>query len=383
MAFVPSTLKIGILGAGQLGKMLAQEASKLDIELHFLDKSKDYPAGKITRFFTEGDFTDYADVLNFGRHLNTIGIEIENVNLQALHELKSIGKKVIPDPGILEIIQDKGLQKIFFKKHQIPTAPFTLYDQIESILQDIELGKLKYPFVQKSRKGGYDGKGVSIIRSENDLDKLLVGPTVVEQMANIEKELSVICINGQKNERLAYPVVEMDFHPEANLVEYLLSPAQIETNLSAQAQSIALRISELLQIEGLLAVEMFQNKDGSIWVNELAPRPHNSGHHTLDDGSCSQFANQIRVLANLPLGTVMPDRFAILINLIGSEGFYGPVKYLGIEECSTLPGIHIHLYGKSETKPNRKMGHVCITDIDLEKCKEKANFVRQTIIVTS
>lgn len=383
MAFTPSSLRIGILGAGQLGKMLAQEASKLDIELHFLDKSKDYPAGKISRFFTEGDFKLYNDVLQFGKDLDVIGIEIEEVNIDALFELKNMGKTIIPDPEILQLIQDKGLQKVFYIKNGIPTAPFWIFDNLQSIHKALESNEISFPFVQKLRIGGYDGRGVTIVKTKDDLGKLLEGPSIVEKMADIHKELSVICISTSTTERLAYEVVEMEFNSDSNLVEYLLSPAQISLGTKEQAQQIALEICKLLEIQGLLAVEMFLNKDGSIWVNEIAPRPHNSGHHTLDNGSCSQFANQVRALAKLPAGQVESDKFAIMINLIGQEGYIGPVKYIGIEDCSKITGVNIHLYGKSETRPHRKMGHVCITDLNLDKCKEKANFVRQTILVIS
>jgi len=383
MAFTPSSLRIGILGAGQLGKMLAQEASKLDIELHFLDKSKDYPAGKISRFFTEGDFKSYHDVLQFGKDLDVIGIEIEEVNIKALFKLKKMGKTIIPDPQILQLIQDKGLQKEFYKEKGIPTAPFYLFDNVKSILKALETNELTFPFVQKLRIGGYDGRGVVVIKSKEDLNKLLEGPCLVEKMADIYKELSVICISTSSIERLTYEVVEMEFNADSNLVEYLLSPAQISMETKEQAQQIAIKICKQLEIQGLLAVEMFLNQDGSIWVNEIAPRPHNSGHHTLDDGSCSQFANQVRALAKLPAGQVESDRFAIMINLVGKEGYAGPVKYIGLEECSKLTGVNIHLYGKSETRPHRKMGHVCITDLNLDNCKEKANFVRQTIQVIS
>ncbi|MBK7232474.1 MAG: ATP-grasp domain-containing protein [Saprospiraceae bacterium] len=249
MAFTPSSLRIGILGAGQLGKMLAQEASKLDIELHFLDKSKDYPAGKISRFFTEGDFKLYNDVLQFGKDLDVIGIEIEEVNIDALFELKNMGKTIIPDPEILKLIQDKGLQKVFYIKNGIPTAPFWIFDNLQSIHKALESNEISFPFVQKLRIGGYDGRGVTIVKTKDDLGKLLEGPSIVEKMADIHKELSVICISTSTTERLAYEVVEMEFNSDSNLVEYLLSPAQISLGTKEQAQQIALEICKLLEIQ--------------------------------------------------------------------------------------------------------------------------------------
>lgn len=383
MSFRPSSLKIGILGAGQLGKMMAQEASRLDIELHFLDKSKDYPAGKLSRFFTEGDFKDFDSVMSFGRDLDVLGIEIEDVNVEALESLEKAGKRIIPHPSVLRIVQDKGNQKQFFRAQGYPTASFFCFESADSVREAINSGLIKLPFVQKSRKGGYDGKGVVVIRQESDLHMLLDTACVVEEMADILKELSVIVASDSNGHRLTYPCVEMEFHPEANLVEYLLCPAQIPQEVSEAASLLALQIANDLDVQGLLAVEMFWNRDGKIWVNELAPRPHNSGHQTLDNGACSQFFNQVCALAGLPLGPVESDLYAIMLNLVGEEGHSGLVRYEGLEECLALEGVHIHLYGKAETRPHRKMGHVCITDRHLEKCRDKANFVRNKLKVLS
>lgn len=383
MSFRPSSLKIGILGAGQLGKMMAQEASRLDIELYFLDKSKEYPAGKISRFFKEGDFRDFQTVLDFGQEMDVLGIEIEDVNIEALEALESSGKRVVPRPSILRIVQDKGSQKEYFRVQGYPTAPFFCFLSADSVREAISNGMIKLPFVQKSRRGGYDGKGVVVIRQESDLHMLMDTPCVVEEMANIAKELSVIVASDSKGNRRVYPCVEMEFHPEANLVEYLLCPAQVPREVSDAAGALALQIAEDLDIQGLLAVEMFWNQDGKIWINELAPRPHNSGHHTLDNGACSQFLNQVCALAGLPLGPVESDLYAIMLNLVGAEGYSGPAKYEGLEDCLAMEGVYVHLYGKTETRPHRKMGHVCITDRHLEKCRDKANFVRNKLKVIS
>ncbi|MBK8644622.1 MAG: 5-(carboxyamino)imidazole ribonucleotide synthase [Saprospiraceae bacterium] len=381
MSYKPSEKKIGFLGAGQLGKMLAQEASKLDLELHFLDKSKDYPAGKVSRFLTEGDFNKYHDVLNFGRSVDVLSIEIEQVNTEALGQLQLEGVKVFPQPEIIRLIQDKGLQKQFLLTHGIPTAPFTLFDSTDSIVSMVQTGMIKFPFVQKLRKGGYDGKGVEIIRSFEDFPKLMEGPSLVEEMADIVKEISIITVRNEHGEIRNYPAVEMLFHPSANLVEYLLCPAEIPEQVLVHANRLALELTEQLSIVGLLAIEMFVLKDGHIWINEMAPRPHNSGHHTLDNGATSQFENHLRAILDLPLGPTEGEPWSIMVNLLGAENFSGPAVYEGLEDCLAIPGVHIHLYGKEETRPHRKMGHVTITDKNLASCREKANFVQQTLKV--
>ena len=380
MSFKPSDLRIGVLGGGQLGKMLAQEASKLDIELTFLDKSKDFPAGKVSPLFVEGDFNDYDTVMRFGKNYDIITIEIEHVNLRALFDLERFGQKVYPQPHILQMIQDKGLQKQFFLEHEYPTAPFLLVQGTQEIQLKIDDGSINYPFVQKSRTGGYDGKGVSIIKNQSDLGLLLPGPSVIEQLADIQTEISIIAVRNSQGDCKTYPGVSMDFHPTANLVEFLNCPDGLSAELESQAESIAFRLANELGIVGLLAVEMFVNKDGAIWINE---RPHNSGHHTLDNGATSQFANHIRAISGLPLGHTHGDRAAILINLIGEKDHSGPVRYQGMESCLELDGVHIHLYGKLETKPFRKMGHITVTGIDLDECRGKANFVSNTIKVIS
>ncbi|MCC6841785.1 MAG: 5-(carboxyamino)imidazole ribonucleotide synthase [Saprospiraceae bacterium] len=381
MSYKPSEKKIGFLGAGQLGKMLAQEASKLDLELHFLDKSKDYPAGKVSRFVTEGDFKDFDDVIHFGKTVDVLSIEIEQVNADALSQLEKDGIKVLPQPEIIKLIQDKGMQKQFLLSHGFPTAPFTLFESPDSIVSMVHTGMIKFPFVQKLRQGGYDGKGVEIIRSFEDMHKLMEGPCLVEQMANIDKEISIITVRSEQGEIKTYPAVEMLFHPTANLVEFLLCPAEISEQDLVLANRLALEITQQLEIVGLLAIELFVNKDGGVWINEMAPRPHNSGHHTLDNGATSQFENHLRAILNLPLGHTDTDQWSIMVNLLGSENFSGSAVYEGIEECLKIPGVHVHLYGKEETRPHRKMGHVTITDKDLASCREKANFVQQTLKV--
>lgn len=381
MSFIPGELSIGVLGGGQLGKMLAQEASQLDLNIHFLDKNKNYPAAKVCPQFVEGDFNNYNDVIHFGKDKKIVTIEIEHVNTQALHHLEENGVLVFPQASILELIKDKGRQKLFYQQNDFPTAPFTLFENTNDIHLAIKSGLVQFPFVQKLRSGGYDGRGVQVVNSMNDLDLLLEGPCLIEHMATIQKEISVIAVRSRTGECKVYPPVSMNFHPTANLVESLICPAEIPAMIETEAESLAMHIAEKLGIVGLLAVEMFYNHDESLWVNEIAPRPHNSGHHTLDNGATSQFANHLRAITGLPLGDTGFVQTAIMLNVLGENGYSGTAIYQNIEKVLHLKGVHLHLYGKEETRPFRKMGHITITGPDPESCKQKANFVSQTLKV--
>lgn len=377
MDFIPSQYKIGILGGGQLGKMLAQEASKLDMSIHFLDKDRSFPAAKVCPDFTEGDFNNYEDVLRFGRNMQVVSIEIEHVNTKSLHQLESEGILVFPQAKLLDLIKDKGLQKLFYKEHGFATAPFMLFEDKSAVLNALQEKTIQFPFVIKSRTGGYDGRGVAIINSEADLGLLFDTPCLVEQLAKINKELSVIAIRAQDGNCVVYPTVSMDFHPTANLVEYLICPATIPSNVAEEAQAIAKQLINKLGIIGILAIEMFYLEDGGIWINEIAPRPHNSGHHTLDNGATSQFENHLRALCGLQLGDPNYKELAIMINILGEPPYIGNAIYQNLNQILALPGVHVHLYGKTETRPYRKMGHVTVTGNDLNSCLEKANFVKQ------
>ncbi len=383
MKFIPGDFKIGVLGGGQLGKMLAQEASKLDLNIHFLDKSKEFPAGKISPQFVEGDFSNYDDVYRFGSDKQIVTIEIEHVNTQALFDLQKKGVLVFPQAHILELIKDKGLQKKFYHENQFPTSSFQLYSNTREIRADIQKHIRQFPFVQKLRSGGYDGRGVQIIHHPEELNLLLEGPSLIEEKAQINKEISVIAVRGINGECKAYPAVSMDFHPTANLVEHLVCPAEIPPEIEQKAQTFAKQIAEKLEIVGLLAVEMFYNMDGSLWVNEMAPRPHNSGHHTLDNGATSQFANHLQAILGLPLGDTQFVQPAIMMNILGEDGYSGLAVYHNMDKILALDGVHVHLYGKLETRPFRKMGHITITADNLESCKQKAKFVSQYLKVTS
>ncbi len=379
-----TTQKIGILGGGQLGKMLCLAAAPWDFKTCVLDTSADFPAGPVCSEFTPGDFKNYDDVLAFGADKDVLTIEIEHVNTEALHELKRQGKIVHPAPEALDIIKDKGLQKEFYRQHDIPTAPFELFADEQGLLQAIQSGRWALPLVQKTRTAGYDGRGVAILRTPDDLDtKLLKGPCLAEQLAPVRTEIAVIAARNAADQVAVFPAVEMDFHPEANLVEQLVCPARISPLAEAEAEALAEQVIRAFDVCGLLAVEMFLCIDGQLWVNEVAPRPHNSGHHTIDSAVTSQYQQHLRAICNLPLGDTAQVQPAIMLNLLGDEGFKGPVRYEGVAECLALSGVHVHLYGKAMTAPFRKMGHVTITADTLEAAFEKADFVKKTLRVRS
>ncbi len=375
--------KIGILGGGQLGKMLCQAGSILGLNISILEKDTSYPAASVCTSFVCGNITDYDDVMDFGMKMDVITIEIENVNTDALEALEQMGKKVYPPSAALKIIKDKGKQKIFYEGSDVPSSDFTLYKSKEEILSDVAKGILNIPFVQKSRTEGYDGKGVQVVRSTDDLDFLLDGATLVEDMVEIEQEIAVIVARNPSGDIKAFPIVEMQFHPVANLVEFLFCPSSLSYTKALEAEKLALQIAEKMEIVGLLAVEMFIAKDGSVLINEVAPRPHNSGHHTIEACTTSQFEMHLRAILDLPLGSTELIRPAVMVNLLGEPGYRGNVVYQNIEECLSLDGVYPHLYGKKETKPYRKMGHVTIVDKNLDLAIEKARIVQKTLKVIS
>lgn len=368
--------KIGILGGGQLGRMLIQ--SGIDFNIHFsvLDPDTSAPCSGISTF-THGKLTDYQTVIDFGKACDLITIEIENVNVEGLKELVRQGKKVFPQPEVIELIQDKRKQKEFYKRHQIPTAEFILTKNKQEVIANRSF----LPAVNKLGKEGYDGRGVQLLRTEADLEKAFDAPGLLEKLIDFEKEIAVIVARNESGEIISYPAVEMVFHPTANLVEYLFSPAEISFAIAEEADAIAKSVIEKMNMVGLLAVEMFVTKEGKVLVNEVAPRPHNSGHQTIEANITSQYEQHLRAILNLPLGntaTVLPSA---MVNLLGEEGFSGDAQYQGLEEVLRLAGTHMHLYGKKMTKPFRKMGHVTIVDADLESLRKKANFVKQTLKV--
>jgi len=375
--------KIGILGGGQLGKMLIQAASAWDIDIYVLDPTDDCPASKLATKFVKGDFKDYESVYNFGKLVDLITIEIEHVNTDALLRLKEEGTTIYPDPQTLKIIQDKGKQKNFFKDNNLKSANYKIYQDHEAILSDIEEGKLNLPFVQKVCRFGYDGRGVQLVNRKKDLDNLLKGQSIVEDLVDIGKELSVIVCRNKFGEIKTYDPFEMEFNKNANIVEYLISPARIEKNSRQIAIDLAEKTIKAFELVGILAVEMFLDKDHNILINEVAPRPHNSGHHTIETALTSQYEQHIRAIMGLPLGSTDLMINSVMVNILGEDGFSGNVVYEGLDKCIKLDGVKVHIYGKKQTKPFRKMGHVTIIDKNIDNALKKADIVKHTLRAVS
>jgi 5-(carboxyamino)imidazole ribonucleotide synthase len=358
--------------------MLFQEGIDFNLTFSILDPDPHAPCSLLAAFHC-GKLTDYDTVMKFGEGCDILTIEIENVDTTALKALAKKGKKVYPQPEIIELIQDKRTQKIFLRDYGIPTADFILTET----RRDVYDNQGFLPAVHKLGRAGYDGRGVQILQTKEDLDKAFDSPGLMEKMINFTKEISVIVARNPIGDVVSYPAVEMVFHPAQNLVEYLFSPAQLTQSVSLKADSIARKVIHELDMVGLLAVEMFVTAEGDVLVNEIAPRPHNSGHQTIESNVTSQYEQHLRAILNLPLGDTTLLRPSAMVNLLGEPEHTGPAKYLGFEEVLALSGTHIHLYGKRFTKPYRKMGHVTIIDTDLESLRRKANFVRQTLKVIS
>ena len=379
MAKQISDLKLGILGGGQLGRMLIQEAINYNLTTLILDPDTDAPCKHLANYFECGSITDFDTVYNFGKKADIITIEIEKVNIEALDQLEKEGKQVFPQARVIRLIQDKGVQKQFFKENNIPTAPF----QLVNTREDIKNSHFAFPYILKQRRDGYDGKGVMRINGAADIEQAFDAPCLIEELVDFEKEIAVIVSRNSNGDVKTFPMVEMEFNAEANLVEFLISPSTYPESVQERAESIAKDIASSLNITGLLAVEMFVTKDGEILVNELAPRPHNSGHHTIEGNYVSQFEQHLRAIFNLPLGDTRPISNAVMINLLGEKNHNGVAKYQGLEKIMAIDGVYVHLYGKKYTKPFRKMGHVTIVDQNREKAIEKANYIKNTLKVIS
>lgn len=356
--------------------MLIQEAISYDIHVHTMDMNSTDPSATIATSHTVGDIKAYDDVINFGKDKDVISVEIENVNVDALKVLEAEGVKVFPQPRVLEIIKDKGLQKQFYIDNDIPTSPFelTTENSEEAYL------KSKVPFVHKLRTGGYDGRGVELIKSQEDVSNAFKAPSILEELVPFEKELSVIVARNEKGETAVYQTVECEFN-EVNLVAFLFSPADITKEIEKRATDLAIDVINKLEMVGILAVELFLLSDGTLLVNEAAPRPHNSGHHTIECNVTSQFEQHMRSVLNLPLGSTEMIREGAMINLLGEVGYTGRAKYQGLEQVMGMPGVHVHLYGKTDTKPNRKMGHITIAQKNIDDAKRVANDVKGKIRV--
>lgn len=372
-----TNLKVGVLGGGQLGRMLLQSAININIDLMMMDPDENAPCSNLTADFTVGGLEDFNAVYEFGKQCDILTIEIEKVNIEALKKLESEGVKVYPQPSVIEMIQDKRVQKQFYIDNNIPTSPFVLTEK----QSDLENLKDNLPGVHKIGKGGYDGRGVQMIRTADDIAKGFDAPALLEDYVPFSKELAVIVSRNKNGEVSAFPVVEMVFHPEHNLVEYLLSPALIDKKQAEKAEQIAISIIEKLEMVGILAVEMFLTKDNEILVNEIAPRPHNSGHQSIEGNFVSQYDQHLRAILNLPLGDTSTKISSAMVNILGEDGYTGDAIYEGMSEVMKISGATVHLYGKKLTKPFRKMGHVTITDPSLTSLKRKIEIVKSTLKV--
>jgi len=381
--YFSSHFTLGILGGGQLGKMMLYETRKFDITTHVLDSSLEAPCRIACDHFTQGDLMDYDTVYTFGKKVDILTFEIEGVNIEALEALEKEGKKVYPSSKTLRNIQDKGVQKKFYDTHKIPTAPFSVFETIALVKKAVASGELKLPFVWKSCTGGYDGKGVQVIKNSQTLDVLPDCPCITEDLVAFKNELAVIVVRNPSAQVKTYPVVEMEFHPQANQVEYVICPARIDDKVAAKARSIAIQVSKSFEHVGLLAVEMFQTNDDQIIVNEVAPRPHNSGHYSIEASYTNQFEQHIRAILDLPLGNTASKVGGIMVNLVGEQNHTGDVAYQNIEEIMAMDGVTPHIYGKKQTRPFRKMGHVTIVNENIDTAREIAQQVKQRIKVIS
>lgn len=377
MAAFYQDFKLGILGGGQLGRMLIQSCVNLNVHTSVMDPNGQAPCSGFSNEFRKGTLTDYTSVYNFGKSVDLLTIEIENVNVEALYQLEKEGVKVYPQPRVIEIIQDKRIQKQFYKDHNIPTSEFILVDGKEDIKNNLSF----LPAFQKLGKGGYDGGGVQKIASKEDIEKAFDTESLLEKYIDFQTEISVITARNEQGDVEVYPVVECVFHEEYNLVDYLIAPCSLDSAIEEEAKRIAKKVTEELGIIGILAVEMFITKEGEVLVNEVAPRPHNSGHQTINANYTSQYEQHLRSILNLPLGSTTIKKASAMVNLLGEEGYEGTAIYEGLEEVMKIEGASVFLYGKNMTKPHRKMGHITIIDEDKSRLTEKVELVKKTIKV--
>ena len=370
-------IRLGMLGGGQLGRMLLQKAADFDLRIAVLDPDPEAPCRYLCEEFVCGNFRDYQTVYDFGKKCDLMTIEIEHVNTEALFQLQKEGVKIHPSPEIIQLVQDKGLQKEFYKKHSIPTADFVLIEN----KSEISKHSSGFPWMQKLRKGGYDGKGVQPLKSATDLTAAFDAPSILEKMIPFTKEIAVIVSRNDKGDVACFPSVEMEFNPEANLVEFLSSPAHISKAVEEKAESIATHLANELKLVGVLAVEFFLTANDELLVNEIAPRPHNSGHQTIEGNITSQYEQHLRAIYGMPLGNTSIVKPSVMINLLGEKNYSGNVLYEGMDEALKIPGVHVHLYGKKITKPFRKMGHVTVVNDSAAEAHRIARKLLSTIRV--
>ncbi len=377
--YFSSNFKLGVLGGGQLGKMLLAETQKFDIYTCILDASHEAPCAQICNEFHQGDLQDYTTVYNFGKKVDLLTIEIEHVNIDALLKLEKEGLEIYPQPSVLQIIQHKGKQKDFFVQHNIPTSPHKRFPSLASLKKEA----VTFPFVWKSAQFGYDGTGVKVVKNSQDLNSLTDVDCIIEDLIPFKNELAVIVARNKNGALKTYPVVEMEFHPEANQVEYVICPARISDAVAQKARDVALKVAESFEHIGLLAVELFQTENDDILVNEVAPRTHNSGHYSIEASYTNQFEQHLRSVLNLPLGNTDSKVAGIMVNLVGEEGFTREVIYENMGEILKMDGVTPHIYGKKETRPFRKMGHVTVVNTNIVEARKIAEKVKNTIRVIS
>lgn len=381
MNYFSSDFKLGILGGGQLGKMLLQVTSRLSIKTNILDPSKDSPCKNLCNEFEIGNLMDFDSVYQFGKKCDLVTFEIEHVNIEALEKLESEGTKVYPSSKTLKIIQNKNLQKQFFIDNNIPTSDFWYFKSPKDFKNSFHKNQISFPCVWKKTKFGYDGYGVKIIKSIKQIDNLPNEEFIIEEFIPFEKELATTIVRNNSGDIQIFPLVQMDFNKESNQVEYVVCPAQVNREIKDLANALAMKVSKSFKHIGLLAIEMFLTKDNKILINEVAPRPHNSAHYSIEACENSQFQQHINSILNLKLGSCKSNSNAIMVNLVGEKGYSGPVIYQGIEEAMEQSNVSVHIYGKSNTKPNRKMGHVTVTDEDLKNGLKKAKSIKDLIKV--
>lgn len=381
--YFSSDFKLGILGGGQLGKMLLYDTRKFDIQTYVMDANPEAPSKIACNHFEVGDLMDYDHVMAFGKKVDVLTFEIESVNVNALEDLEALGKQVYPSASTLQKIQNKAIQKEFYASHAIPTADFNVFSDKNQLQKAISEEKVSFPFIWKSATGGYDGKGVSLVRAKEDLNKLPDVECIAEDLVDFETEIAVIVARSASGEIKTYPVVEMEFHPEANQVEYVLCPARISEEVATKARNLAHLVSSKFEHVGLLAVEMFVTKTDDVLVNEVAPRPHNSGHFSIEGSFTNQFEQHLRAILDLPLGSTESKSNSVMVNLVGDQNYIGEVVYEGIESVLAMPGVTPHIYGKKETRPFRKMGHVNIIHSELNEARAIAETVKSTLKVIS
>jgi 5-(carboxyamino)imidazole ribonucleotide synthase len=371
--------KIGILGGGQLGRMLLQAAANYPVETFVLENDPECPAAHLCHHFTKGDIRNFDDVYTFGKTLDALTIEIENVNTEALEKLETEGVKVYPKPSVLKTIKNKILQKEYYKQHEIPTADFRITKDFAELKQAEEF----LPAVHKIGEGGYDGKGVQVIKTKDDISKGFDAPSVLEKMVAIKKEVAIMVAINEKGETALYPPVEMLFDKDLNLLDYQLCPAEINEKTLWTVEAVALSVVRNFKSAGLFAIELFVDINGDVLVNETAPRVHNSGHHTIEAHYSSQFDMLWRIMLGYPLGNTEAILPSIMVNIIGAEGFSGDVKYEGLEDVLKIDNVFVHLYGKKQTKPGRKMGHVTILSKEKQDLLYQSNKVKRTLLAKS